>query len=49
MPKYQGHDVEVLRDAKEGDEGFNEGQDQVLIRLPNGEERVVQRNEVGGP
>lgn len=44
--QYQGKPVTVVRDAQQGDQGFDQSQDQVLIRLDNGTEKVVQRGEV---
>ncbi len=44
--KYQGKDVTVLRDAKQGDKGFDQNKDQVWVRNLDGTENVAPRNEV---
>lgn len=44
--KYQGKNVRNVRDAKQGDAGFQEGQDQVVVTMDDGTEKVVKRNEV---
>lgn len=49
MPKYKDMDVVILRDATEKDPGYNPNEDMVVIRLPDGTEQTVLRNEVGGP
>jgi hypothetical protein len=43
---YQGKPVQSVRDARQGDQGFQEGQDQVVITMADGTEKVVKRNEV---
>jgi hypothetical protein len=46
---YQGKPVKSVRDAKDGDPGFQKGQvDQVCITLDDGTEKVVKRSEVTG-
>lgn len=44
--QYQGKEVKNVRDAKQGDQGFQQGQDQVVITLDDGTEKTVRRNEV---
>ena len=46
MHQFQGANVSVLREARQGDSGFRPGRDQVLIRLGDGTEQVVDRSEV---
>lgn len=46
MSKYQGKDVTVLRDAKQGDHGFDQNKDQVWVRNADGTENVAPRTEV---
>lgn len=47
MPKqYQGQDVTVVRDAKQGDPNFDQQKDQVIVRLANGTEKTVARSDV---
>ena len=46
--KYQGKDVRNVRDARKGDQGFQEGQDQVVVTLDDGTEKTVKRSEVSG-
>lgn len=46
MAKYQGKDVDVVRDAKQGDAGFDATQDQVWVRNANGTENVAKRADV---
>jgi hypothetical protein len=43
---YQGKPVQSVRDARQGDPGFQQGQDQVVVTLPDGTEKVVSRNEI---
>lgn len=44
--QYQGKNVRSVRDAKQGDQGFQQGGDQVIVTLENGEEKTVKRSEV---
>lgn len=46
MPKYQGQDVTIVRDAVNGDDGYNPAVTQVLIRTSDGTERAVASSEV---
>lgn len=47
--QYQGKNVRQVRDARDGDQGFQKGvQDQVCITLDDGTEKVVKRSEVTG-
>ena len=49
MSKYQNQDVTVVRDAKEGDAGFDADKGaQVVIRMPDGSEKTVLKSEVKG-
>jgi hypothetical protein len=43
---YQGKPVQSMREAKQGDPGFQQNQDQVVITLGDGTEKVVSRNEI---
>lgn len=44
---YEGAEVVVLRDAREGDPGFNlKHVNQVLIQLPDGTQKVVTRQDI---
>lgn len=45
---YQGKSVRNVRDAQKGDQGFQEGQDQVVVTLDDGTEKTVKRSEVTG-
>lgn len=44
--QYQGKPVRSLREAKQGDPNFQQGQDQVVITLDDGTEKTVKRSEV---
>jgi len=46
--QYQGKPVRQMRDAKQGDQGFQQGQDQVVITLDDGTQKTVKRSEVQG-
>lgn len=46
MATYQGQKVEIVRAAKKDDAGFDATKDQVVIRMPNGSEKVVLRSDV---
>jgi hypothetical protein len=46
--QYQGKNIRSQREAREGDEGFKQGADQVTITLEDGTEKVVKRSEVTG-
>ena len=48
MATYQGKQVTVLRPAKEGDPGFGESTDQVVIKLEDGTLKTVDLSEVDG-
>lgn len=49
MPQqYQGKNVQSMRDAKQGDSGFQQGQDQVVVTMEDGSEKTVKRSEVTG-
>jgi hypothetical protein len=43
---YQGKNIRSQRPAREGDEGFVKGTDQVTITLDDGSEKTVKRSEV---
>jgi hypothetical protein len=43
---YQGKNVKSVRDARDGDEGFVRGTDQVVITQEDGTEKTVKRSEV---
>lgn len=45
---YQGKNVRSQREARQGDPGFQQGQDQVVITLDSGEEKTVKKSEVQG-
>jgi hypothetical protein len=44
--QYQGKNVRNVRDAQKSDQGFQEGQDQVVVTLDDGTEKTVKRSEV---
>jgi len=44
--QYQGKPVKSVRDAKQGDAGFQQGQDQVVITLEDGTQKTVKRSEL---
>lgn len=46
MQQYQGKPVTVVRDAQQGDTGFDSAKDQVLIRTADGTEKAVLRSDV---
>lgn len=46
--QYQGQNVTNVRDARQGDPGFVQGQDQVVVTMPDGSQRTVARSEVSG-
>jgi hypothetical protein len=48
MPKFQGQDVTIKREARGTDTGFQAGKDQLLITTADGREKVVLRSEVEG-
>jgi len=49
MPQtYQGKNIRSQREARDGDEGFVKGGDQVTITLDDGSEKTVKRSEVTG-
>jgi hypothetical protein len=43
--QYQGKPVSNVREARQGDQGFKEGGDQVVITTQDGE-KTVKRSEV---
>lgn len=43
---YKGKPVTDVRDAHDGDEGFDSKKDQVVIRLADGTQKTVNRTEV---
>lgn len=47
MPQtYQGQTVTDVRPARQGDQNFEKGKDQVVIRNADGSEQTVPRSEV---
>jgi hypothetical protein len=44
--QYQGKAVKSQREARDGDEGYVKGTDQVTITLEDGSEKTVKRSEV---
>ena len=44
--QYQGKPVTVVRDANDGDKGFDKATDQLWIRNANGSENVALRKDV---
>ncbi len=46
--QYQGRPVRQVRDAKQGDPGFQQGQDQVVVTLDDGTEKTCKRSELTG-
>jgi hypothetical protein len=45
--QYQGKNIRSQRPARDGDPGFQQGADQVVITLDDGSEKTVKRSEVG--
>lgn len=43
---YQGQSVEIVRPARQGDKNFNASAEQVIIKLSDGSEKTVAKNEV---
>lgn len=43
---YQGQPVQTVRDARQGDQGFQQGQDQVTITLKDGSQKTIKRSEL---
>lgn len=49
MPQqYQGKNIRSQREARDGDEGFVKGGDQVTVTLDDGTEKTVKRSEISG-
>lgn len=46
MSTYQGKPVTVVRPAREGDEGFDEEIQQLVVKLEDGTEKTVARKDV---
>lgn len=46
MPQYQGKNVRSQREARSGDPGFQQGQDQIVVTLEDGSEKVIRRSEL---
>lgn len=46
MSQYKGKPVTILRDAKQGDQGYDQAKDQVVVRTADGNETVALRTEV---
>jgi hypothetical protein len=44
--QYQGKPVSNVRDARQGDQGFQENSDQVVVTLQDGTTKTVKRSEV---
>jgi hypothetical protein len=44
--QYQGKNIRGQRPARDGDPGFQQGSDQVVITLDDGSEKTVKRSEV---
>lgn len=44
--QYQGKDVSVVRDARNGDPDYHPDKDQVVIRLEDGTVKTVARSDV---
>lgn len=45
--KYQGQDVEIVRPAHKGDNGFQDGAgEQLIIKGADGKEKTVKQSEV---
>lgn len=43
---YQGKPVTIVRSARKDDDGYEDGEDQVVIKLEDGTQQVVARTEV---
>ncbi len=49
MPQqYQGKNVKTIRNARQGDQDYQDGQDQVVVTLDDGTQKTVRRSEVSG-
>lgn len=48
MATYQGKPVTVMRQARQDDDGYEDGEDQVVIKLEDGTQQVVARADVDG-
>jgi hypothetical protein len=46
--QYQGKNIRSQREARDGDEGYVKGGDQVTITLDDGSEKTVKRSEISG-
>lgn len=47
MPTFQGKNVQIVRQAKQGDQGFkNDDSEQVVIRMDDGTEKTVAKDQV---
>ena len=46
MAHYQGKPVTAVRDAKQGDPGFDATKDQVIIKNADGTQSTVLRSDV---
>lgn len=46
MPIVRGQNVEVVRDARDGDYGWEKSLDQVIVRFPDTSEATVLRSEL---
>jgi hypothetical protein len=46
--KYQGRTVRSVRDARQGDAGFQGGEDHVMATLDDGTEKLLKRDEIEG-
>lgn len=46
MSKYQNKNVSIVREAQQGDEGFDANKAQSLIRMEDGTTKVVLTSDV---
>lgn len=44
--QWNGKNIRNQREARQGDQGFQEGQDQVVVTLDDGTEKTVRRSEI---
>lgn len=47
MAQYQGKNVQIVRPARQGDQGFkDDGSEQVVIKDDSGQEKTVPKDQV---
>lgn len=45
--KIEGKSVSIVREARQGDSGYDESKNQVLVELEDGSLKCVSRNDIG--